>query len=257
MRYATGLFVAVLFVVAAAAQAEARPSRKGRRRIPRRVPPKSSTSSSSKATDPEFWRASDGEKAIEWMTDFDEAAARAAKEKRGMMVLFTTEQLMQDSRSCRFDANSARRAVRSAKVVPVRLLPPVRGDRKGLSQEEIAAREKAFQKALKRYAELVKQFAVSKGPSLIFTATDAVKLDALVVPERDRIEAKLGRMSDMIAAYEKRLAEKNAGAKPAAAPKVVKAGKPAAKPAQKDKPGGAVAAKPAAKPEAADPDDDF
>lgn len=231
MRCVKRLALAGLVILFAAAQAQARPSR----RKPR-------PSWRPKVAD--IPRASDAAKPLEWMTDFDLAAALAAREKRGMMVLFTTQELMRNSTYCRFHANSVRRAVRSAKAVPVRLLPPVRLAAAGLPKGEIAKREERFKKARKRYRELVKRFGVRRAPCLVLTAPDAASLKVLVVPADDRIREALGRLGEMIAAHQKAAAEKDGDGKLAAKPK---AEEPAAKPAEK----------PVEKKPDVDPEDDF
>lgn len=218
MRCARGVVLAGLVVLFAASQAQAR----GRWR--RRPRPKSRP----KAID--LPKSSNPERALEWMTDFDLAAKLAASEKRGIMILFTTEDLMKRSNFCRFAANSVRRAVRSAKAVPLRLLPPVRLTAVGLPNGEIAKREEMFKKAQKKYRELVRRYGVSRAPCLVLTSPEATMLNTLALPSDEQIRAALGRLGEMIAAHEKIAAEKAGAGKLAVKPKVEK---PAAKPAEK------------------------
>ncbi len=229
MRCARGLVLAGLVVLFAAAQAEARPRWKRPKSRPKVV---------------DLPRSNNPERPLKWMTDFDLAAKLAASKKRGMMILFTTEDLMKKSLSCRFAANSVRRAVRSAKAVPLRLLPPVRLTTAGLPKEEVAKREEMFKKARKKYQELVKRYGVSRAPCLVLTSPDATRLNALALPSDEQIRMALGRLGEMILAYQKAAAEKAGDGKLAVKPKEEK---PAAKPAEK----------PAEKKPEVDPEDDF
>lgn len=218
MRCARGVVLAGLVVLFAASQAQARGRGRWRSRLKSRP----------KAVD--LPRSSNPEAPLEWMTDFDLAAKLAASEKRGIMILFTTEDLMKRSNFCRFAANSVRRAVRSAKAVPLRLLPPVWLTAAGLPKEEAAKREEMFKKAMKKYRELVRRYGVSRAPCLVLTSPQATRLNSLVLPSDEQIRTTLGRLGEMIAAHEKIAAEKAGGGKLAVKPR---AEKPAAKPAEK------------------------
>ncbi len=225
MSYARTVLLAGLVVMFAAAQADARPSR----RKHKTTKPKTTTRSDALY----MGHAGDGEKPVEWMTNFDEAVKLAKSKKHAIMVLFTSEEMMQKSTSCRFAANSVRRAVRKANVVPVRLVPPARMSREGLGKEEIAKREEYFLKATKRYRELVRKYRISQGPALVFTAPDEIRVNGLVAPKRQAIETALERLGEMIKAHQKAMASKDAARKPADPPKAAAAGEVAVKPAPK------------------------
>ncbi len=216
------LVLAGLVMLLAVAQAEARSSRKNRWkrtrdkiRKARENYKKSNSANNNGGSDSDalnMGRASDGEKPVAWMSDFEEASKLASEQKRGMLILFTTEDLMAKSRSCTFKANSTRRAVRNSKAVPLRILPPVRLQAaEDTSKEELAKREELFKKSLKQYRELVRRYGITNGPSLVFTAPDAKRVDGLVVPDKVTIENRLGRLGEMLAAYEKALVKKNGG----------------------------------------------
>jgi hypothetical protein len=198
-------------------------------------------------------RAGDGEKPVKWLTDFDEAAEIAEERKRPMLLLFTTRALMDRSRSCTFAANRLRRRVRESKVVPVRLLPPVMLETKGLPPDEVKKRKELYAKAKKRYAELVKQYAINRGPSLLFCAADTKNLSTLLVPNDDQIENGFDRLYELVAAYEKAQAKKKDGARKPGDAKKQGAPKDPAKNAGKD-PGGD---KPAEEKKPENPDEDF
>ena len=189
---------------------------------------------------------------MKWLTDFDEAAELAGREKRPMMVLFTTAELMQKNRFCRFAANSVRRAVRKSKAVPVRILPPVRLSLTGIDKEEAAKRKKLYARNREKYRALVKRFGVTRGPSLIFTAPDGTKLTAMVVPTDDQIRAALGRLGEMVEAHQKTVAKKGGDGKAKGADDDKGDKKVAVKPAGGDQ-------EPAKKggQEPVDPEDDF
>jgi hypothetical protein len=187
------------------------------------------------------------EKPIDWMTDFAAAVDLAGKEDRPLMVLFTTEQLARTSRSCTFQDDSMRRAVHSAKPVPVKILPPVQLDLRGVPKAEADARRRLFEKSRKQYAELIKKYRINTGPCLIFAAPDRSALNTLITPPDSKIKDTLARLPDLMNAY-----NKAAGKDPKAAGKQPD---PAAKPADPPKP--VVVKDPGGKDEMADPEDDF
>jgi len=264
------LVLPALVLLVAGAQAQARPSRrKSIRKLKdkiRKAREAYDRNKESNGSDGSYLgRAGDAEKPVEWMTDFAAAARLASEEKRPMMILFSTRELMEKSRSCTFDANSTRRAVRKSKVVPVRILPPVRRPvDKTAGKEEIAGRKELYRKELKKYRELVKRYLISSGPSLIFAAPDAKRLDGLVAPDKAAIERRLWHLGDLLAAYEKARSKK----KPGDAGKPDAAG-PARAPGEDEKDGGKAEEKKddevvkkqekeeARKKAAGDPDDDF
>jgi hypothetical protein len=187
---------------------------------------------------------------IKWMTDFDEAAALAAREKRGMVVLFTTEDLARTSPFCTFNSDKAKKAVSDCNAVPVRIMPPVMLDDKGVPPEEARKRREEHARAQQCYAGLVKRFGVNTGPVLVLAAPDAVKLTDLVTPNDDQIAAGLGRLPEMLQAHEKAAAGKAPDARPPAGdPKAPAADQP------KDAPKPEPKAEP--KPKPANPEDDF
>ncbi len=187
------------------------------------------------------------EKPIEWMADFDAAAELADKEDRALMVLFTTQKLARTSTSCTFDDDSMRRAVHKAKPVPVKILPPVQLDLRGLAKSEADARRRLYEKSRKQYAELIRKYRINTGPCLIFAAPDKSALNTLVTPPDTKIKETLGRLPELLDAF-----NKAAGKGPKAGDKQPDQ---AAKPADPPKP--AVVKDPGGKDEIVDPEDDF
>lgn len=139
---------------------------------------------------------------IDWLTDFEEGAKLAAEEKRALMVLFTTEEIQHTCPSCQFAGERLCKTVEDAKVVPVRILPPVKLSTQGVSLEEVKLREEAYRKSYEAYQALLKRFAVSRAPSLVFAAPDAAKLSALVVPDDGQIADTLDRLGELVKAHE-------------------------------------------------------
>ncbi len=232
------LILAALAVSVLGAQAHARgkrrPRRKWRDRVRKEV--NKGTILDMKSRDPQ--------KPLDWLTDFDRAAEIAGREKRPLLIVFTSEELARTSTSCRFKANNLRRAARKAKVVPLKLMPPVMLDTKGIPKKEAAKRRELYAKAQKRYREVVRQFRVAAGPCLVMTAPDAKSLSHQVTPTDAQTKATLDRLGEMLAAHEKALGKKPAEAKKDGdKPKEAEAKKPEEKPAEK-------------KPEV-DPEDDF
>ncbi len=232
------LVLAILTVAVLGAQAQARGVRRPRRKWADRVR-KAIRKEVERNPELTGMRASDAEKPLDWLTDFDQAAELAGREKRPLMVLFTSEELARTSTSCRFKANSVRRAARGAKVVPVRLLPPVMLSSRGVPKEEAAKRRELHAKAQKRYREVVRKYGISTGPCLVLAASDAARLNAQVAPTNDQIRAALARLGEMIEAHEKAL-EKAGGAKK-----------------EGEKPKEAAAKKPEEKKPEVDPEEDF
>jgi hypothetical protein len=191
----------------------------------------------------------DAEKEIEWLFDFDEASALAGREKRGLLVLFTTDELWRNSPYCNFRANRVRKAVRESNAVPLRLMPPVKLDLMGLPPDEAKKRREFYDKTLDKYAALAKRYGVSEGPALVLAAPDAKGLQSLVTPVDDQIVAGLGRLDEMIAAHQKAAGDKPPEARPPA-------GNP--KPPAGDAPKADPKPDPKADPKPpANPDDDF
>ncbi|HOX08094.1 MAG TPA: hypothetical protein PK280_16985 [Planctomycetota bacterium] len=156
----------------------------------------------------------EAEDPVAWMTDYDEALKLGAEEKRPVMVLITTEELERSSSTCSFAANVLRKAVRGAKVVPVKLRPPVMLDTSGLSREEAAQRQETFKKARERYEQLAKAFGVQMVPSLVHLAPDGGRLAVQSTPADQEIMAVLGRLPEMVKAHEESLARAGAVKQP-------------------------------------------
>jgi hypothetical protein len=213
--------VGVCFL-SAGAQAARRPRRRPfknwRDRVKREID-RARASGDRKPTVADMKAGGHGEKPVEWLTDFDEAAKMAAEQDRPMMVLFTTRQLMEKSRSCSFAANRVRRRVRESKVLPVRLLPPVKLSTKGIPKDEAKKREELYAKSRKRYMDLVKKYGINRGPCLVFCASDAKNLSSMLVPNDDQIEAGFDRLYDLVEAYKKTQPKKAGDAKGGDAPK--------------------------------------
>lgn len=232
------LILAALAVSVLGAQAHARGGRRPRRKWRNRVRREIEKSSILDA------KSSDPQKPLDWLTDFDKAAELAGREKRPLMIVFTSEDLTRTSTSCRFKANNLRRAARKTNVVPLKLMPPVVLDTKGLPKEEAAKRRELYAKARKRYREIIRQFRISTGPCLVMTAPDAKSLSHQVTPTDAQIRTTLDRLGEMLEAHEKALGKKpGEGEKDGDKPKEAEAKKPEEKPAEK-------------KPEV-DPEDDF
>ena len=181
--------------------------------------------------------------AIDWQPDYEEAARDAAEKKLALMVLFTTHETERRSFSCRFTGLPVRKAVRDAKVIPVRIYPPVALTTEGLSAEEAKKREAVFKESQEKYTELVKRLGASKSPTLLLVAPDGAKLTALVAPGDEEICDQLKRLPELLKAHEEALAKKpDPAGKPkpdpaAGAPVTVDTPKKPDPPAEKPKPG--------------------
>ena len=178
--------------------------------------------------------AADPRDAIEWLTDFDQAAKTAADEGRPLLVLINSEAAERASIICRFTSRATCRAVRGSKAVPVKLLPPPAMDGSGLSAEEAKKRQEVLDRSKAKYEELAKRFGVRSVPSLVLAAPDAAKLNMMIAPDDDQILAALARLPDMLKAHQEAV---GGGKKPEAgeAPKPAEPAKPAKpKPAGED-----------------------
>jgi tagatose-1,6-bisphosphate aldolase non-catalytic subunit AgaZ/GatZ len=173
----------------------------------------------------------DAQDPVDWMTDVEAAFKLAAEEKRALFILITTDQMERQGQFCRFLANSVRKAVREAKVVPLKVLPPPALDLTGLKAEEIKLRQEVAAAAMKKYEELAKRYGATTVPSLVYAAPDGDKLLLQASPADDDIIAALARLPEMIKAHDEATAKE--GKKPEAV-----AGKdpPPAKPPEKKEP---------------------
>jgi thioredoxin-related protein len=189
-------------------------------RIKREIDKRTEDSKKTSSSKVDMVAGGKGEEALKWHTDFDAAAKLAKREKRPLMLLFSTEELTRKSRSCTFAANRVRRAVRGCKAVAVRLLPPVRLSSQGVSKEEAKKRKEFYQKEEKRYRALTRKYRITNGPALVFAGSDAKALLYHIAPKDDVIQASCGRLGELIQARQEKLAKRagadaKAGAKPA------------------------------------------
>lgn len=184
---------------------------------------------------------------VDWMTDAEAAFKLAAEEKRALLILVTTEDTERSTQSCRFGPNPTRKAVRESKVVPLKLLPPMALDTAGLTPEEVKKRQEAFQDTKKRYEELLKRYAVTTAPTLIYAAPDGAKLQLQNAPSDEDIRSMLSRLPDLVKIHQEAVAKgdkkpepvvaKDPPAKvapPAADPKPVETPKPPVKKTEDD-----------------------
>ncbi|HOX08908.1 MAG TPA: hypothetical protein PK280_21110 [Planctomycetota bacterium] len=158
----------------------------------------------------------DAQEPIEWLTDSEEAFKLAAEGNRALLILISTAELERSGQVCRFAANSVRKAVRDAKVVPLKILPPPALDLNGLKPEEAKQRQEVFAAGAKKYEELAKRYGASSVPSLICAAPDGAKLTLQAGPADDAILASLARLPEMVKAHAEAVAK--AGPKPGPAP---------------------------------------
>ena len=181
--------------------------------------------------------------AIDWQSDYEEAAKDAAEKKLALMILFNTHEAERNTFSCRFTGLAVRRAVRDAKVIPVRLYPPVALETAGMAAEEAKKREAVLKESQEKYAALVKRLGASKAPTLVLAAPDGAKLASLVTPSDEEICDLLKRLPELLKAHEAALAKQpDPAGKPkpdpaAGAPVTVDTPKKPDPPAEKPKPG--------------------
>jgi len=153
---------------------------------------------------------------IDWMTDVEAAFKLAAEEKRALFILISTEDMERRGQFCRFLANSVRKAVREAKVVPLKVLPPPAMDLTGLKAEEVKLRQEVAAAAMKKYEELAKRFGANSVPSLVYAAPDGVKLLLQASPADDSILVVLARLPEMLKAHEEAVAKEGKKPEPVA-----------------------------------------
>jgi len=146
--------------------------------------------------------ATDAQDPIEWLTDYEGACKVAAEERRALLILITTEDLERTSQSCRFAGDVIRRAVRDAKVVPLKLLPPPALDLTGLKPEEAKKRQEVLAESRKKYEEAAKRFGVTTVPSVVYAAPDAAGLTVQASPSDDDIRIVLTRVPEMVRAHQ-------------------------------------------------------
>jgi hypothetical protein len=176
-------------------------------------------------------QADDGEPALEWSKDYDEAVKLAGDESRALLILITTPDMERTSPFCRFAGDIIRRAVRDANVVPLKLLPPAVPNLAGCKPEEAKKRQEAYNQALKQYGERAKGMGVSVVPSVVYAAPDAAKLAVHPTPSDDAVRAVLARLPEMIKAHEEAVAKQEKKPEPA--------NKEKEKEKEKEKPAGA------------------
>jgi hypothetical protein len=172
----------------------------------------------------------DPQEPIEWLTDYDEACQQAADKNQAILILVTNEETERSVKACNFAANSVRRAVRDAKVIPLKLRPPVALDTARLPAEEARQRQEAFKKSRERYEALVKSMGATTAPSLVYAAPDAARLITQSSPTDQDIIAALARLPEMVKAHQEAAAKGKNDPKPDPTP----TGGPAKPPAGKE-----------------------
>jgi hypothetical protein len=150
------------------------------------------------------------EEPLKWLTDYENACALAGREKRPLMMLFTSEEISRTSPRCRFSGDPVRRTVRKCGVVPLKVLPPKYPEVKNLSEEEAATRRKEYAESHKRYLTLTGKFRVHRGPALVFAAPDGTVLLRHVVPADSQIIASCWKARKILDEHQRQGEEKGA-----------------------------------------------
>jgi hypothetical protein len=139
------------------------------------------------------------EESLKWLSSYAKACELAGREKRPLMMLFTSKELFRSSPRCRFTGDPVRRAVRKSGVVPLKVLPPKYPEVRDLSPEEAEKRRKAYAESHKRYLTLTGKFRVNRGPALVFAGPDGTVLLRQTVPLDSQIIAGCWKVKKLFA----------------------------------------------------------